>query len=219
MIGLGLPTGGTEPGCWSPSSLPLCGEHQTPTKAPDTTQPRLAFMPLLLLFFLLLLSPETFETKGTFSPSQSLCSRLRQALRKHQPSEKHGLLPLNQTFSSFPRVWASASLGEKTAFMAPLGFTSKPFLQGEQQQPMEGYRKVGFPALFRPCGGNRSRIQNCWGHRRCWESKMCLELSGYGRHGFWGLQAVGTQLPRGGLHYDWQVGCVCLHMLPGTVTP
>lgn len=52
------------------------------------------------------------------------------------------------TYLSSPlhRAWASASLGERTAFTVPSGFMSKPSLRRERRQLMAGCKKVRFAA-------------------------------------------------------------------------
>ena len=57
--------------------------------------------------------------------------------------------PQSDLLLFFPRVWASALLEARTAFTAPLEFMLKPSLQGEQQQLMEGYKKVDLPDFTR----------------------------------------------------------------------
>lgn len=98
------------------------------------------------------------------------------------------------TYLSSPlhRAWASASLGERTAFTVPSGFMSKPSLRRERRQLMAGCKKVRFaappppPPQTCPAPAGRPASHVCTQSLVAWRqpprphaSSLCLPLSGF----------------------------------------
>lgn len=116
--------------------------------------------------------------------------------------------------SSFPRAWASASLGGRTAFMAPLGFMSKPSSLEEQLLLTEGYKKVGFsPCFQRLCGWASAED-----HRM-----LCMDLGLGRRQGESSHVAVEPRKPEAGeagqLKREVENCGVRIQSAPSVITP